>query len=125
MAKGKSDVRKIKLPPGMSKRAQVEFARVRGELVRLGYVEIDQPALVAYLTHHALCEDAKEKMAELGPIILTPKGQVQINPWHSILKQNSELMKKWVQELGFSPGSRKRLGIELKPVEDDDELFEE
>jgi P27 family predicted phage terminase small subunit len=120
----KQKVGMIKLPPGTSPRAAKEFRRIRKELERRGIDEIDRPALMAYLCHHALWEEAKERLEELGPVVETSKGQMQINPWHSIMKQNSELLKKWVQELGFSPASRKRLGLELKEKPTDEELFE-
>jgi P27 family predicted phage terminase small subunit len=106
----------------MSARAVREFRRIRPELEARGICEIDLPALVAYLQHWAMWEEAREKLEEQGTVIVTAKGQLQINPYHSVLKQNSELMKKWVQELGFSPGSRKRLGLVLEEVLSDDDL---
>lgn len=116
-------VGEVKLPKGIGKEARAEFRRVRPELIKLGYLEIDQPALLAYLTHYALWRRAKEEV-ELAPVITTVNGSVQISPWHSIMRQNSELMKKWCQELGFSPGSRRRLGIELEEAADEEELFD-
>lgn len=119
------DVAKVKLPPGMSPLAKKEFRRIREELILMGVTEIDQPTLVAYLTHYAVWLEAKAQVEQLGAVVNTPKGQLQINPWHSVMKQNSELVKKWVQELGFSPGSRKRLGLAREEPEDDSELVGE
>ena len=112
----------LKLPKGMSPRAVREFRRIRPELVARGVCEIDLPALLAYLQHWAMWEEAREKLEELGTVVVTSQGQMQINPWHSVMKQNSELMKKWVQELGFSPGSRKRLGLVLEERLTDEDL---
>ena len=125
MAK-KSSVRALKTPPGLDAVAKKEFKRVKQELLSLNILEIDQPALLAYLYHYSLWIQAKEALERDGLTILTPKGFTQTNPMHSILKQNSELMKKWVQELGFSPSSRRKLGIDTAlATADDDELFED
>jgi P27 family predicted phage terminase small subunit len=121
----KARVGELKMPKGLSPRAAKEFRRIKRELERLHVLAIDVPALTAYLTHYALWEEAKEQLDLHGAVILTTKGQAQINPWHSIMKQNSELLKKWIQELGFSPGSRKRLAIDMAEKPTDDELFED
>ena len=121
----RAKIKAIKLPEGTPERAVREFKRIKRAMEKLNVLEIDRPALLAYLSHFALWEEAKEMVEKQGAIITTSKGQLQVNPWHSIMKQNSELLKKWVQELGFSPGSRKRLAIEMKEKPSDDELFED
>ncbi len=118
-----TDVRTIKLPRGLDERARREFRRIKPELIECGYTEIDQPALIAYLTHWSLWSQAREALETEGMIVTTPKGFSQVNPWHSVLKQNSELVKKYIQELGLSPGSRKRLGLKREREPTDDDLF--
>lgn len=124
MSESKAKIKSIQLPKEMCDRAKKEFRRIKRELIKMGVMEIDRPALMAYLQHYALWEEARDRIRHEGSVIETPKGQMQINPWHSILKQNSELLKKWVNELGFSPASRKRLGLEVKAERSDKELFE-
>lgn len=116
---------KVVLPPGLGKAAKEEFSRIRPMLLEVGYTEIDEPALAAYLTHWGIFVEARETLAREGLTIQTPRGFAQIHPMHQILRQSSELLKKWVQELGFSPGSRRRLKIQFGEiaVDDEDELF--
>lgn len=116
---------KVRLPPGLSREAKQEFERIRAALEEVGYTEIDQPALVAYLTHWGVFVKARSALARDGLTITTSRGSVQINPMHAILRQSSELLKKWVQELGFSPGARRRLKIQFgeAAVDDEEELF--
>jgi P27 family predicted phage terminase small subunit len=117
-------VKRVRLPPGMDERARAEFRRIKPLLLECGYSLIDEPALVAYLTHWSLFQRGRDEVAAT-PIVETPNGQLQSNPWHVVMRQNSDLMKKWIQELGFSPGARKRLKMELgeSPTDDADELF--
>ncbi|MDD4280255.1 MAG: phage terminase small subunit P27 family [Candidatus Sumerlaeales bacterium] len=101
-----------KCPAGLSASARKHFKTMEAILTDVGYRPQDSAALVAYLEAYALMKESKEKIAETGGlVVMTPNGQMQINPWHSIYKQNSELLKKWTAELGLSPGSRKRLGM--------------
>lgn len=118
-------VDEVALPPGLGKAAREQFERIRPMLLQVGYTEIDEPALVAYLTHWAIFVEAREAIARDGLTIRTPRGFEQAHPMHAVLRQSSELLKKWVQELALSPGSRCRLKIQLgeAAVGDDEELF--
>ena len=109
----------VKPPEGLSKIAKKHFKKMAGILLEVGYKPQDSGALLAYLESYSLMVEAKTMISKTGGLVVsTPQGQMQINPWHSIYKQNSELLKKWTAELGLSPGSRKRLGLTAEAADD-------
>jgi P27 family predicted phage terminase small subunit len=113
----------IECPDNIGIYGEREFGRIKGELIKMGYLSVDKAILDSYLTsYHYFCL-AKKHIQDHGMMITTPKGQLQINPWHSVMRQHQEILKKCMSELGFSAGSRKRLQLELDQNDTDDDLF--
>ncbi len=121
----KKDVKEIKCPPHQDKWGKWMFKRLQSELEAVGYLAIDEAALMNFLTSFSYWLQATQMIKKEGLVIKTPNGSKQIHPAHSIVKQNGELMKKYIQELGFSPGARKRLRINMDDLEDDNDLFKD
>lgn len=75
----------------------------------------DRACLAAYCTHYARHVRAEEQIARWETeLVLTPNHSMQQSPWVSISNRASELMHKFMVELGLTPSSRVRLG---QPVE--------
>lgn len=111
-------------PKNLGKIAKKEFARIKQELIKIGYQNIDSGILESYLESYEMFKTAQEKVREQGAVIAAKNGAPVINPWHTIMKQHQENIKKCMAELGFSAGSRKRLQIHLNDnAKDDADLF--
>ena len=103
-------------PPWLSKYGKGEWRRIFPLLKDVDTQALDLASVTAYCTCWGVWREAQEKLDAEGSIIATPKGQTQINPWHSILKQQTELLKKLIPELGLSVASRKKLDLGGKPA---------
>lgn len=112
----------LKPPRGLTRDERKEFNRIKSALIECGFqATIDEAVLLAYLQTVATFKKARAEQAELTSLVVTtPNGAYQTHPVVTIVRQQSELIKKLAQELAFSPGARKRLGIELGSSEDDD-----
>lgn len=120
----KVDIRKITLPADTPPLAKKEFERIKPMLLQVGYQETDQAALFAYLYHYGTMLHAVKQMNKKGTVIKTPNGSLQTSPYHSIARQNSELLKRWARELGLTQLGRKAMGVSLAAEDDDDELWD-
>lgn len=117
----------LKAPAGLTDRERREFRRIRAQLEGCGYLPIDEAILRVYLRAYASWQEAKEIVERDGLVVMTPNGSQQIHPASTIVRQQSELLKKLCQELLLSPGARKRAGVELDTAaaDDDRELYGE
>jgi P27 family predicted phage terminase small subunit len=116
----KTDTKNIKMPNNLNEHGKVEFKRIKKELLALGYLEIDQASLIAYLTHYGYYMVAKGHIDNEGLIITTPNGHEQTSQWFSIMNNQSALMLKYIKELGLSSASRKTIGIKIDDCDDGD-----
>lgn len=119
----KTPIEQLKPPPGLTPAQKREAARLLPGLRHAGVRSCDQGALAQYLHHWQVVQECKAHLAEHGVTIITPNGSVQVSPFHTMLRQNSELLLRWARELGATPQARKRLGVEFQEEETDDDLL--
>lgn len=104
-----------KTPPKyLDKLARAEWVRMWPLLKEVSAGAIDMASVASYCQCYSYMRKAQSMVDEQGLIVMTPNGQQQINPWHSVFKQNAELIKKLAADLGFSVAARKRMGIEAE-----------
>ena len=107
-----------KTPPTyLDDTAKVEYKRIQPLLDETGAGAIDLQAVVGYCQSVSLWRQAQQELKKNGSVIVTPTKQLQISPWHSVYKQQMELVKKFIQELGASPAARK--GLTVSPNDDE------
>ena len=103
-----------KTPPKcLDKTARMEWMRIYPMLAEVDTGALDMASVMAYCQCYSYMRTAQDRLADDGLILVTRGNLTQINPWHSIYKQQVELLKKLVAELGFSVSARKRLGIDV------------
>lgn len=122
----KKSVSEIKMPPSLDPYARKEFKRILPLLKQAGYSMIDEPVLICYLEHHAVACRARKELSKGGVVYINEKCVPAVNPYWSIFRQASEMIKKLSHDLGFSSGSRHKLGIQLQEdgqTDDGEEYF--
>ena len=74
----------------------------------------DLQTLAVYCALYARWEKAEAKLAELNGawIVKTPNDHLQAIPWIQISNRAAELMKGYLSELGMTPASRARMGVD-------------
>lgn len=116
-------VGELRQPKGLNKIEAAEFRRIRSALRAAGFLAIDEAILRVYLDAYARWKEAADLVKVAGSMITTtPNGSLQIHPANTIVRQQAELLKKLCQELGFSPGARRRLKMDVAQDPDDDDL---
>jgi P27 family predicted phage terminase small subunit len=65
-------------------------------------------ALAAYCAAWSRMIAAEAKVAELGPVVKSPQGFPQINPYLQVLAQERRAVRQWAEELKLTPKSRGR-----------------
>ena len=114
-----------KPPECLNKAAQAEYSRIVPLFEDLGANAMDLAVVLGYCQEFALWQEAVAQMdATGGAVIETAKGQPQINPWHSVAKQAKEKVEKAYKELLITPGSRKRLNIEIAKTKKKGDFFD-
>lgn len=98
-------------PPGdLTPEARAEWARMVPELERMGLVaRIDRAALVVYCEAWSAFDDARQSLAEHGPLIEGQKGNLVRNPAAQLMRDAADLMLKYGSRFGFTPSDRTRL----------------
>ena len=110
-------------PSWLSKAAAAEWARVYGEMARIGLVtKLDRVALAAYCTAYARLKAAEADIEERGPIILQGTVNEKANPSVNIADQAMQRIRQLCQEFGLTPSSRSR--IQLPGEEDAGDEFD-
>ena len=103
-------VGEIDCPPHLLPAARVEWDRLCGLLQEMGVVtQVDRAALAAYCQSYARWAEAEEKLRETPPMVKTPSGYIQQNPWLAVANKQLELMGRFMAELGITPVSRSRV----------------
>ncbi|SLN75146.1 Phage terminase, small subunit [Roseisalinus antarcticus] len=79
--------------------------------------EIDRAAFAAYCQAYGRWVEAEERLGDLPPMVKTPSGYVQQNPWMGVANKQLELMGRYMAEFGMTPASRSRIrtGSEINP----------
>ena len=97
-------------PPHLTEVARREWRRLASPLYEAGVLTLaDRAALAAYCQAYARWVEAEEKLQQTPPLLKTPSGYVQPSPWITIANKQSELMGRYMAELGLTPASRTRM----------------
>jgi P27 family predicted phage terminase small subunit len=112
-------------PSHLSPTAKAEWKRIAGHLHILRIIsQLDRAALAAYCQAYGRWAEAEKKLKETAPLIKTPSGYVQQNPWLQVANKQLEIMHKYLSEFGMTPASRSRVNampsLMPKPWEFDD-----
>lgn len=100
-------------PKHLAPVARTEWRRVARSLYAMGVLTlIDRAALAAYCQSYAKWVEAEQKLKETPPLLKTPSGYVQQSPWVAIANKQLELMGRYMTELGMTPASRSRVGVD-------------
>jgi P27 family predicted phage terminase small subunit len=99
-------------PKHLAPVARAEWRRVARSLHAMGVLTpIDRAALAAYCQSYAKWVEAENKLRETPALLKTPSGYVQQSPWVAISNKQLELMGRYMAELGMTPASRSRVGV--------------
>ena len=114
-----------KPPDCLNKAAKAEYMRMLPLFEEVGANAMDHSVVFGYCQNYTLWQEAVREMeATGGAVISTPKGQAQINPWHTVAKQAEERVVKAYKELLITPGSRKRMNIEMEKTKKKGDFFD-
>ena len=99
------------------------WRRVIGSVPHDLLVGVDAELLYQWVVARHIFEVAEEKFANSNAMLVkTPNGMPVVSPLLGIINRQQEIMTRLAGELGFSPVSRLRLGVErAAPLTDDDE----
>ena len=104
-----------KCPKSLSKAAKKEWRFIAPQLHRLGILtKIDGSALAMRCQAYCRWKDAEEKLAKMGLIIKTAKGNIIQNPLLGIANKAMELTLKFDAEFGMTPSSRSRIHTNIE-----------
>lgn len=96
-----------------------EWDRLAGPLIDSGVLTIvDRACLAACCAAYGRWIEAEAKVRELGHVIETPNGSLQVSPYVSIANEALRQYRAFAIELGLSPSSRSRVRA-TKPAKDD------
>lgn len=86
---------------------------------------IDAELLTLYVVAMAFFNLASKNLDESPPMLKSPKGYPFANPWFGIMNQQGKRVHSLASELGFSPTSRARLGVDdnQKPLSEVEASF--
>lgn len=97
-------------PPHLSGHARDEWDRLCPVLHEMGVVTVvDRAVLAAYCQAWGRWVEAEEKLKETPTLVRTPSGYVQQSPWLGVANRQSEIMGRYMAELGITPASRSRI----------------
>lgn len=97
-------------PPHLGDAARAEWFRLATTLHKIGILTtIDRAAFAAYCQAWGRWVEAEDKIAQLAPMVRTPSGYVQQNPWIGVANKQIDLMTRLAAELGLTPASRTRV----------------
>jgi P27 family predicted phage terminase small subunit len=107
------------MPTDMDVEAQTVWDRVVGSdstgLIRAA----DADVLRAYCESVARYQYASRALAQSGPLVRGPRGDLVRNPLHQVVVDNADKIRQFAYALGLSPAGReraereRRLAIEL------------
>lgn len=106
-------------PPHLGEAARAEWFRLAATLHEIGILTtIDRAAFAAYCQAWGRWVEAEDKLAQLAPMVRTPSGYVQQNPWIGVANKQVDLMTRLAAELGLTPASRTRVAAFRAPPAD-------
>lgn len=104
-------------PVWLSPQARMEYRRVARLLMSLRVLtEADRAALVAYAHQYAKWVEAEQVVQRQGPVLVSDKGGMYLNPWQGVANMAFKNMAKMMAEFGMTPASRTR--VEAQPADD-------
>lgn len=99
-----------KCPAYLSPMAKKWWKCVVPALGKIGILSlVDSTALEIIATAYSNMHDAIEKINLTDNVIETSFGNLQVNPYHSIYKQNAEIYLKFCSEFGLTPNARQKI----------------
>ncbi|MFF7233960.1 phage terminase small subunit P27 family [Streptomyces sioyaensis] len=108
-------------PADFEGEALAEWRRVVPELHRLGLVTVvDRAYLVAYCSAWSSFEEARQTLAERGPLVEGRDGNLVKNPAAQIMRDSADMMIKFGSRFGLSPSDRTRLSVAPREPEGPD-----
>ncbi|AML51729.1 phage terminase small subunit P27 family [Falsihalocynthiibacter arcticus] len=97
-------------PSHLSPTAKAEWKRLARVLNDIGLLTIaDRTVFAAYCQSYGRWVEAERKLQDSPTLLKMPSGYIQTSPWLTISNKQSELMLKYMAELGLTPSSRTRL----------------
>ena len=105
--------------------ARVEWRRTTRWLAARGILhDLDQNLLIAYAIAWERYLEAEVKVQELGQVIRTDRGDEVLNPWLKISDQARVRILEIGKRFGFTPMSRKRMGISISDTGEKDSRWD-
>ena len=107
-------------PRWLHPEAKREWRRVVPELERLGLLTVvDRAALSTYCQAWARYVEAEAELTKYGGVLGSQKSSyIQVSPYSTISRQNTQIVRAFCAEFGLTPSSRGRLTVgKLDPDE--------
>lgn len=105
-------------PRHLSSPAKTEWKRIAKTLHTMEVLTmVDRAALAAYCQAWGRWVEAERKLAETPHLIKTPSGYIQQSPWLGIANRQTELMGRFMAELGITPAARSRVEVSVPAVQ--------
>lgn len=97
-------------PACLSDEAKAEWARLGGEMIRLGLISnIDRAAFAVCCEHWATWCTAQIELQKVGPaglVTVTPSGYAQMSVWLQVRNRAAEGLRQYLHEFGMTPSAR-------------------
>ena len=107
------------VPSYLGKAAKAEWRRVARILVARGILaDADLATLGAYCSAVGVCQQCERAIAEQGVTVIGPKG-LQRHPALGALATAQTNVRQLAGELGLTPTSRNRAGLQGEEADDD------
>lgn len=108
-------------PKSLSKSAQLWWRKIVPRLVELDVIDIkaDYGRLVLLAQAWGMAQDAYQKIQQEGLFRKDEKGVTRKHPGHQVWRDSSASYNSLGKELGLTPLSRNRLGVEDDDADDD------
>lgn len=110
-------------PEHLTGEAAAEWERLRAALAPGMVCKADRAILAAFCACHGRLVEAELKVAELGAVITTTKGELKINPWLRVADESRKQLRGLAAELGLTPSSRGRVTPVHSGSEEEDAFF--
>lgn len=112
--------RRLRMPEGLTPNEKRHWKLYVKES-QAGHLQPQDAPLLKRLVYHLnLADQYDEKVRHTPSLIKTPNGMPQQSPYVGMINKQTLIIKNLLSELGFTPSSRARLGIESGEPGDDD-----
>lgn len=113
-------------PPYLDDLAASEWDRVIEHVRNLKmFTVLDRSVMEAYCVAYARWREAEELVIKNGGLVIKYKGKWMTNPAFTAAHKCMDQMRRIAAEFGFTPVSRSRLSIDLKPKDADADFFDD